>query len=606
MVRERSPIFGSFIISTFHGTGRGALLRFLALFLCVTPCLGQERLSPRGEPLATASSFLGREDIHEVGNPLSIGLSPAEIYPEALSPTYRIYAGDDGKGFVVVSGKRGGALPEVLAYSEEGSFSYDDMSPSLLWWLSHIREGARRASDSKASAVIGTQPQRTLRSTGEGKVLSTATWGQGTPFNDKCPLMSDGKSRAVTGCTATAFGIIMRYHKWPSRGSGSSVEYKNGDNTEPVHSVEHTYLWDRMPLSYQGTYTPDEAAAVSTLLLDLAYLVQSTFGSESTSASVSHFGDVVSRMDYDRRAVLLGRYSMNEDLWTGRIRSSIDGGVPVLYCGVNNKDEGHAFVVDGYDPEGLFHINWGWNGKDNGYFAFPDFGEFSSRHSALFDFVPNEGAEAEPYLGFYNEMIPRGVASSKKGRIIRTGDSLTLSFGMVTNCSAVPFVGSISFALVHESGDGKVDVAEFLGSPIVSDGLLPSWGYQDVKKTCKILGPITHGDRIALLYSSEGSGTWKQVVGAEDCGVVSEIRVYSDDVLDFTSLSYDSQTSTVQLISRGGTTYEFSRGGTVLLSGTISETDYPIAVDVSSLVGGESCTLTLRWNNLRGSLNIKL
>lgn len=30
---------------------------------------------------------------------------------------------------------------------------------------------------------------------------------------------------------------------------------------------------------------------------------------------------------------------------------------------------GHAFVCDGNDARGFLHINWGWNGRSNGYYA---------------------------------------------------------------------------------------------------------------------------------------------------------------------------------------------------------------------------------------------
>ena len=30
---------------------------------------------------------------------------------------------------------------------------------------------------------------------------------------------------------------------------------------------------------------------------------------------------------------------------------------------------GHAFVFDGYDAEGLVHVNWGWYGRNDGYYA---------------------------------------------------------------------------------------------------------------------------------------------------------------------------------------------------------------------------------------------
>ena len=29
------------------------------------------------------------------------------------------------------------------------------------------------------------------------------------------------------------------------------------------------------------------------------------------------------------------------------------------------------FVRDGYDGNGLYHINWGWSGMSDGFFALP-------------------------------------------------------------------------------------------------------------------------------------------------------------------------------------------------------------------------------------------
>ena len=43
-------------------------------------------------------------------------------------------------------------------------------------------------------------------------------------------------------------------------------------------------------------------------------------------------------------------------------------GRPVFYAGTADIG-GHAFVCDGYDGQGRFHINWGWNGLANSYFS---------------------------------------------------------------------------------------------------------------------------------------------------------------------------------------------------------------------------------------------
>ena len=40
---------------------------------------------------------------------------------------------------------------------------------------------------------------------------------------------------------------------------------------------------------------------------------------------------------------------------------------PILYSG-QSSDGGHEFVCDGSDGKGLYHINWGWGGYQDGYF----------------------------------------------------------------------------------------------------------------------------------------------------------------------------------------------------------------------------------------------
>ena len=46
----------------------------------------------------------------------------------------------------------------------------------------------------------------------------------------------------------------------------------------------------------------------------------------------------------------------------------IHEGIPVIYGGSDSDYSGHEFVLDGYDEEGAVHINWGWNGAEDGYF----------------------------------------------------------------------------------------------------------------------------------------------------------------------------------------------------------------------------------------------
>ena len=41
---------------------------------------------------------------------------------------------------------------------------------------------------------------------------------------------------------------------------------------------------------------------------------------------------------------------------------------PIYYIGADKEYAGHAFVLDGYDRNGMVHVDWGWGGTSNGYF----------------------------------------------------------------------------------------------------------------------------------------------------------------------------------------------------------------------------------------------
>ena len=55
------------------------------------------------------------------------------------------------------------------------------------------------------------------------------------------------------------------------------------------------------------------------------------------------------------------------------IYESLSKGHPVLYSGKDINFEvgilvGHNFIIDGYDENGLVHVNWGWHGQQDGYY----------------------------------------------------------------------------------------------------------------------------------------------------------------------------------------------------------------------------------------------
>lgn len=68
-------------------------------------------------------------------------------------------------------------------------------------------------------------------------------------------------------------------------------------------------------------------------------------------------------------------------------------GRPVLYSGFGSGD-GHAFVIDGYDGSGMFHVNWGWGGSRDEYYVlsvlnpYNNGDGYSSNQSAIIGVTP--------------------------------------------------------------------------------------------------------------------------------------------------------------------------------------------------------------------------
>ena len=73
------------------------------------------------------------------------------------------------------------------------------------------------------------------------------------------------------------------------------------------------------------------------------------------------------------------------------LMDNLDAGMPLYYAS-SGPDGGHAYVVDGYDEDGLFHLNWGWAGFDNGWYAIDGFYltyySFPYYHNAIFNLHP--------------------------------------------------------------------------------------------------------------------------------------------------------------------------------------------------------------------------
>ena len=87
------------------------------------------------------------------------------------------------------------------------------------------------------------------------------------------------------------------------------------------------------------------------------------------------------------------------------VYDELKAGHPVLYIG-KSESMRHSFVVDGYDGDGLFHVNWGWSGLYNGYYSLSTLSSvegsttkgYTMSQCAVFGAYPANGSDGLPAL----------------------------------------------------------------------------------------------------------------------------------------------------------------------------------------------------------------
>lgn len=286
--------------------------------------------------------------------------------PTAEMPLY-VFNSEDGEGYVVVAGDD--RARNVLAYSCTGSLEADDMPEACRYWLSHYSEEIKSLTrgDTSYSGEISVIP---------GDISAVAPlirtrWDQQNPYNLRCPLDKTTGLRCVTGCVATATAQVMRHYSYPPRATGS-VTYADAKQ-EVERSLDFSKLkpfdWGNMTLTYGPTSTLAEQDAVATLMMAAGFGIEMQYSSDTSMAYNRNAGTaLINYFGYNPDMHFYERDLMTDGEWEKIILSELHAGRPVIYDG-RNPSMGHTFICDGYDGNGFYHINWGWSGVSDGYFA---------------------------------------------------------------------------------------------------------------------------------------------------------------------------------------------------------------------------------------------
>lgn len=273
-----------------------------------------------------------------------------------------IYLFDSKDGFVVTPADD--FFPAMLGYGEGKMYdSAGNLPVGFREWLQYM---SRRISEtSKGDNTVNTAP-----SVGEAiALLCSTSWGQEEPFNLECPEYYGEK--CLSGCVATAMAQVMKYHKWPPQGKGELTYHaeKIGANIYTDFS-QYTLDWDNMLDDYsESSVTEIQKKSVANLLRAVGGSVRMNYSPTASGADVNDATQALLKYwDYsdDIRYMRRGWFTLQD--WSQILYDALKNYGPILYGGFSISSA-HAFVCDGYDGNGMFHFNWGWDGKADGYFA---------------------------------------------------------------------------------------------------------------------------------------------------------------------------------------------------------------------------------------------
>ena len=386
---------------------------------------------------------------------------------DAAETYYYVFNAGGDNGYVIVSGDD--RTEPILGYVEQGSFDPENIPENMRSWLQSYADQIKYIVDNdlKPESPAVKKRNRVRATKHSVPELLTTRWNQGHPYNLTCPKYykkEDGTQHyPASGCTATAMAQVMNFYKFPEKTKTVIPAHPNtytmDDGTKKTSTAKavprNTVIdWEAMTDTYNcsDSHVHDRAdTAVANLMLYCGQAVKMGWGASSganfsAEAFIKYFG-------YDNSCYVGERADYSIDGWFDMIYDEIEQGYPVLMSAFTSSG-GHAFVLDGFDGDNLFHVNWGWGGGSNGWFllgilnpgdnsgigASSSSDGYSMYQRALFNLRLPDNNNADTYL-FIKDVSIIGGSSVKATFENRTGAT-----------------GSYNVAIVKQDDDGGFSV----------------------------------------------------------------------------------------------------------------------------------------------------
>lgn len=364
---------------------RITLLLFVTIIALLTTSSIFARQITHNEVISVSNNKLielKKADIINVNNCVEIKTNSIIAFVVNLKP----------KGYIVVSANTD--LPPIIAYSFESNFGELNESNPLFSIIvadltnrnKYFSKSNIVSNNSKWEELLNENykllPEETLQQwpdVGDGWLKTN--WTQNAPYSDFCPMDPVTNVRSIAGCPSTAMAQILNfhtttnnthfndfddyYHNYAGRQYWIDNDYLSRDF--PSFPELNVYL-DTLEQHYLNNILPtnEDKAALTFACGIAATQVYTSAGSGTFGVNQAY--EAYMRFNCTTASLL---DTTNLDLFD-RLMQNMKDTLPAHLAIVNPTwTSGHNVVVDGYNTDNYYHLNFGWGGSYNGWYLLP-------------------------------------------------------------------------------------------------------------------------------------------------------------------------------------------------------------------------------------------
>lgn len=364
--------------------------------------------------------------------------------------------------------------------------------------INHLVSIAQNDISGELQLLLADSQGYFIRPTGKVSVIDNlkpkAGWGS-TFIRHSIPInIPDGTYRLYLGFRekdADSWSVIQR--------AVDETKIYDSEREEfyiPVTKTGMYYYIENLPFACD--YTALQADAVATLCVACGAASRMNYGTDGSSANNHNMGKgLIDYMDYDNKMYILQSSINTDEKWLeGLLQEELNQSRPVYCCTCLANGASHALVIDGYryvNDVPYFHVNWGWNGDNNGYFLLDNMttssgNQYGFQYSLTMGIKPNDDND----IGY--TFTAKSVSATYENK------ALTLTVENFLNSTLTDFCGDIVVYAIDKAGtEHAIDLFTW-------DTWKSLTGYGSCVKTINIKSDLEEGEyQIVLKCKERGS-----------------------------------------------------------------------------------------------------